>query len=66
MSSVVCEGALGTIIKQGPLSYKVTFNTSSLVGVTAGNQVTFTVTAFGEYRGDEVAFEGSANVNVTP
>jgi hypothetical protein len=45
-------------------TYIAEFNTGDLINITAGEKVTFTVTAIFEHHGRRVAFEGSDNVIV--
>lgn len=65
-SVVTCEGALavkGMFTKKGN-SYEAKFNRQDLINITAGETVTFTVTAIFEHRGQKFAFEGSDKVRV--
>ena len=66
ISTVVCEGALakGTPVKLGH-SIRASFNIEDLINITAGEPVTFTVTAIFEQNGQQFAFEGSDTVKVT-
>jgi hypothetical protein len=72
--AVVCEGATAKKITKRKLkiynffkksnTYMAEFNTRDLINITAGEQVTFTVTAIFEHHGRRVAFEGSDTVIV--
>jgi feruloyl esterase len=74
--AVVCEGAptgeltkftLHGKLKQKGNTYIAEFNSQDLIGIPAGEVVTFTVTVICEHRwhkGQQVAFEGSDTVSV--
>ena len=67
ISSVVCEGAPAVKVNKKGFrghTYMAKFNADDLINITAGDAVTFTVTAFAERNGQWIAFEGSDNVKV--
>ena len=71
---MVCEGAPAKKVTKRKLksynffkksnTYMAEFNTGDLINITAGEQVTFTVTAIFERHGRRVACEGSDTVIV--
>jgi hypothetical protein len=68
-SAVVCEGApamkgYSRLVWDGSV-YSARFSMADLINITAGEAVTFTVTAIFEHNGQQVAFEGSDTVKVT-
>jgi hypothetical protein len=71
-TSAVCEGAPAVKLTRHGHSYKATFNKQDLINITAGDEVTFTVTLFVERQGHHyghpddtpIAFEGSDTVKV--
>jgi feruloyl esterase len=75
-TSAVCEGAPAVKLTRHGHSYKATFNKQDLKNITAGGEVTFTVTVFVERQGrhqghhcghaddNPIAFEGSDTVRV--
>jgi feruloyl esterase len=79
-TSAVCEGAPAVRLTRHGYSYKATFNKQDLINITAGDEVTFTVTLFVERQGHHygerqghhcahpddtpIAFEGSDTVKV--
>jgi len=75
-TSAVCEGAPAVKLTRHGHSYKATFNKQDLINITAGDEVTFTVTLFVERQGHHyghhcghpddtpIAFEGSDMVKV--
>jgi hypothetical protein len=64
IGSIVCEGAPAVSISKAGHFYIAKFNSGDLKNITAGKKITFTVTAFVDDGGREVAFEGRDLVNV--
>ncbi len=64
--AIVCEGApaiKGTFSKNGQ-SYVAKFNRQDLINITEGEDVSLTVTAIFEYKGEKVALEGTYPVRI--
>lgn len=64
--AVTCGGAAavkGTFTKED-YCYEAKFNSQDLINISAGEAVTFTVTAIFEHDGQKVAFEGSDTIRV--